>query len=257
MDQSHFSGVQYFSKGWSLIRLKGVRHFVILPLMVNLILLTSASIWLFNQLLEWKDEFYQWSWSWVQTLLDWFGWLLWPILLIVIFIAVFYFFAMIANWLAAPFNGLLSEAVERHLRGHASDDGTSFKEVIADLPRILRREWAKFLYWLPRALLCLLCFLLPVINLVAPLIWIVFSAWMMAIQYIDYPMDNHKVPFNTMLYRLKQRKTGPLGFGGMVTLFTMIPVVNLLVMPIAVAGATALWFDHYRDENAGSTLRVD
>lgn len=250
MDQSHFSGVQYFSKGWSLIKLKGVRHFVILPLTINLILLTTASIWLFNQLLIWKDEFYNWSWGWVQTFIDWFGWLIWPLLLILVFIAVFYFFAMIANWLAAPFNGLLSEAVERHLSGNFSEQNTPFSEVIKDLPRILGREWAKLKYWIPRALICLLLFLIPVVNLIAPIIWIVFSAWMMAIQYVDYPMDNHKVPFQTMLDKLKARKMGPLGFGGMVTLFTMIPVVNLLVMPVAVAGATALWFDHYREKDA-------
>lgn len=248
MTESSFSGVQYFARGFELIRRKGVRHFVIWPLLVNLILLTSASIWLFNKLLEWKDQFYNWAWGWVQWLLDHLGWLIWPLLLVVIFIAVFYFFAMIANWIAAPFNGLLSEAVERELTQDYSEQPTSMKDVIKDLPRIFKREWHKFIYWLPRALVCLLLFLIPFVNFVAPVIWIIFSAWMMSIQYIDYPMDNHKVSFNSMLQRLKQRKMGPFGFGGMVMMFTMIPVVNLFVMPIAVAGATALFVDHYRKD---------
>jgi CysZ protein len=45
---------------------------------------------------------------------------------------------------------------------------------------------------------------------------------------------------------MQQKRSGPFGFGVMVMLFTMIPVVNILVMPIAVAGGANLWFDHYK-----------
>lgn len=247
MIKSGFSGAQYFTKGLQLVRLKGIRHFVVLPLLINIVLLLSACIWLFNQLLDWKTQFYNWSWEWVQWVLDNLGWLLWPLVFIVIFLSVFYFFAIIANWLAAPFNGLLSEAVERHLAGADTTQNESFSTVIKDLPRIFGREWAKLKYWLPKALACLILFLIPGVNLVAPVIWVLFSAWMMAVQYIDYPMDNHKVSFHDMLTQLRERRGGPLGFGGTVMLITMIPIVNILVMPVAVAGATALWYDNYRE----------
>jgi CysZ protein len=248
MIKSGFSGAQYFTKGLQLVRLKGIRHFVVLPLLINIVLLLSACIWLFNQLLDWKTQFYNWSWEWVQWILDNFGWLLWPVVFIVIFLSVFYFFAIIANWLAAPFNGLLSEAVERHLAGKDTSQNESFSSVIKDLPRIFGREWAKLKYWLPKALACLILFLIPGVNLVAPVIWVLFSAWMMAVQYIDYPMDNHKVSFHDMLSQLRARRGGPLGFGGTVMLITMVPVANILVMPVAVAGATALWYENYRED---------
>ena len=48
-------------------------------------------------------------------------------------------------------------------------------------------------------------------------------------QYIDYPADNHK------------KRWQSLGFGGIVYLVLLIPVVNLLMMPAAVAGATLFW----------------
>ncbi|PWK49213.1 sulfate transporter CysZ [Pleionea mediterranea] len=248
MIKSGFSGAQYFTKGLQLVRLKGIRHFVVLPLLINIVLLLSACIWVFNKLLDWKTQFYNWSWEWVQWILDNFGWLLWPVVFIVIFLSVFYFFAIIANWLAAPFNGLLSEAVERHLAGKDTSQNESFSSVIKDLPRIFGREWAKLKYWLPKALACLILFLIPGVNLVAPVIWVLFSAWMMAVQYIDYPMDNHKVSFHDMLTQLRARRGGPLGFGGTVMLITMVPVANILVMPVAVAGATALWYENYRED---------
>ena len=70
---------------------------------------------------------------------------------------------------------------------------------------------------------------------------------MMAIQYCDYPFDNHKVDFNDMKFALSNTKGTSYSFGATVTLFSMIPIVNLIVMPVAICGATALWVDKYRD----------
>jgi CysZ protein len=71
---------------------------------------------------------------------------------------------------------------------------------------------------------------------------------MMTIQYVDYPFDNHKVPFPEMRDALKQKRGQALSFGAVVMLLTMVPIINLFVMPIAVCGATAMWVDHYRTQ---------
>jgi CysZ protein len=41
------------------------------------------------------------------------------------------------------------------------------------------------------------------------------------------------------------------GFGGLVMLCTMIPVVNFFVMPAAVAGATLIWVRENHLETTG------
>jgi hypothetical protein len=46
------SGVYYFSQGWKLVSLPGIR-FVILPLLVNIILMGGAFWWLFTKLESW------------------------------------------------------------------------------------------------------------------------------------------------------------------------------------------------------------
>ena len=69
----------------------------------------------------------------------------------------------------------------------------------------------------------------------------------MAIQYCDFPFDNHKVPFNDMKFALSQTKGTSYTFGATVTLFSMIPIVNFIVMPVAICGATAMWVDKYRE----------
>jgi CysZ protein len=35
----------------------------------------------------------------------------------------------------------------------------------------------------------------------------------------------------------------------------MLPLVNLIVMPVAICGATALWVDHYRDDFVDSVVK--
>lgn len=75
-----------------------------------------------------------------------------------------------------------------------------------------------------------------------------FSAWMMSIQYCDYPFDNHKVSFPDMRNALRRNKVDNLQFGALTSLFTMIPILNLVIMPVAVCGATAMWVDRYRAE---------
>ncbi|MNZ46681.1 putative sulfate transport protein CysZ [compost metagenome] len=72
---------------------------------------------------------------------------------------------------------------------------------------------------------------------------------MMAIQYIDYPADNHKLGWNEMLAWLREKRWQSMGFGGSVYLVLLIPVVNILMMPAAVAGATLFWVRERGAEN--------
>lgn len=252
MANNAFSGAHYLSKGFGLIKKPGIRGFVIIPLTVNFILLTLASFYAFNEIDSWFESLKNSEYSWVQWTVENLAWLIWPVVIISVLVVVMFIFAFIANWIAAPFNGLLAEAVEKHLSGEDFQETPfSWKSFISDIPRLFGREWKKLVYYIPRALGCLLLFLLTFWSpfvFVATAVWFIFNSWMAAIQYIDYPMDNHKVSFQTVISELKSRKGGSMGFGAMVMLLTMIPVINIIVMPAAVAGATNLWFDHIRNE---------
>jgi CysZ protein len=62
-------------------------------------------------------------------------------------------------------------------------------------------------------------------------------------------MGNHGLRADEQKRRLGEKRMMSLGFGGAVTIATMIPVVNFLVMPAAVAGATAMWVERWKNEN--------
>ncbi|MBO2628460.1 sulfate transporter CysZ [Shewanella algae] len=247
------SGVNYFLEGFSLIKRPGLRSFVFIPLMINLLLFAGVIYFAIGQL---GNVFARLEGQ-LPDYLSWLNVILWPLAIITLLVLLSFIFSSVMNWLAAPFNGLLAEKVEQLLTGKPLNTGGTL-DLIKDLPRILGREWQKLVYYLPRAILILLLFFIPVIGqTVFPVVWFIFSAWMMSIQYCDYPFDNHKVAFKEMKFALKNTKGSSMSFGAAVTLFSMIPIVNFIVMPVAICGATSMWVDKYREAYRNPAIAPD
>lgn len=238
------AGAEFFIMGWDLIRQKGLRRFVIMPILLNIVLMVGIFMLFITQLNIMIDYV-------MAFIPDWLGWLsgILFFLSILFILLVFYFsFITLSGFIAAPFNGLLAEKVEKMLTGEDLN-ATSSIDFIRDIPRMLGREWQKLLYSLPRYLGLFLFGFMPIIGQsVVPVLAFIFSGWMMAIQYCDYPFDNHKISFQTMKFKLQQRRWQNLSFGTLVTLCTFIPLVNFVVIPVAVCGATAMWVATYRQE---------
>ncbi len=231
-----FIGPAYVVKGFNLIRRRRLRRFVLVPLLVNIILF-SGGIWLASTYFD----------AYMTEILpqgfDWLEWLLWPIFAVTLLLTMFYSFTLLANFICAPFNGLLAEAVELELKGEIQNSDISLKQALKDAPKSLWSEMRKMGYFLSRAIPLLILFLIPVLNIIAPFLWLVFSAALLAREYFDYPMANHGHSFQQQRQTLKQHRFSSLSFGGSIMFLTMIPVVNFIVMPLAVAGATAMYLE--------------
>jgi CysZ protein len=83
--------------------------------------------------------------------------------------------------------------------------------------------------------------LVPVLNALAPLLWFAFGAWTMAIQFSDYPTENRGRPFHETVALLQRNRSAALGFGACATVALALPLINLLLIPGAVAGGTILY----------------
>ncbi len=230
-------GFGYFMQGMRLITEPGLRWLVIIPLTLN--------IALFGALIYWAGGLYDamvaWMMNWLPDWLSFLSWLLWLAYGVLVAVVFAYTFVAVANIVGAPFYGFLSEMVQKKLTGQPLDMEGGWKALVASIPRALLREVQKILYYLPRALGLLILGFIPVVNLIAALLWFVFSAWMMAVQYVDYPSDNNRQTFGEMRKRLGRQRAKALGFGAPVMVAAMIPVVNLIVVPAAVCGATVYW----------------
>jgi len=156
---------------------------------------------------------------------------------------VFYTFSLLTNLIAAPFNGLLAEAVERKLTGRSTEAGGGLARLAKDAVASIASELRKLLYFALRAVPLLILSLIPVVNVAAPLLWFLLMAWMLTVEYADYPMGNHGITFPGQRKLLASRRYLSLGFGGLMTVVLMIPGLNFLVIPAGVAGATAMWVE--------------
>ena len=104
----------------------------------------------------------------------------------------------------------------------------------------------KLFYVIPRLLFLVVLTLIPVVNTVSPFLWVLFGAWMMAIQYADYGADNNDLSFGELRERLGECRMDAVMFGLPAYLLLTVPVVNLILMPVGVAGGTRFWVEHLR-----------
>lgn len=248
------AGFHYFIHGWQLLCQRQFLPFVLFPILINVVLMIGLVWAFFANVGDWLN-FLLPSW------LEWLSAVLIPLIFILLLIGFYFAFTTLANFIAAPFNALLAEKVELQLTGESLGE-MSFAQLLKDVPRMLKREWQKMWYSLPRLIALFLLGFVPLIGqTIVPVIAFIFSAWLIAIQYCDYPFDNHKIAFSRMRNALAQNKVMSYSFGTLVTLFTMIPFVNLVVMPVAVCGATAMWVKEYRqfflNHTEGEFTRAD
>ena len=228
-----FAGAGYLVRGLSMITRPGLRRYLVVPLLVN-VAIFSLVAWIgyvqFEALLDWLIPESGW--------LSFLRWLLWPLFALAVVLITCYAFTIIANLIAAPFNGLLAAKVETIVTGRPPPEGQ--ERFAATILPSLVSELRKLGYFLIRALPLLLLFLIPGVNLAAPVLWLAFGFWFLTLEYADYPLANHGLRFTEQRRWMRSRRLTALGFGGAVTLLMMIPLVAFVAMPAAVAGATLL-----------------
>ncbi len=236
-------GFAYFLQGFRLICRPGVRAYAFAPILINVLVFSVLLWWGINEFEQLMD------WLLPSTDAWWINWLrpvLWLLFAVVVALIWFFTFTVVANLIGAPFNGLLAEQIEAHLTGKTSSDA-GFYAIFKDIGPLLWNELRKIMYAAMWIIPALILFLIPGINLVAPFIWLLLMAWLMALQYVDFPMGNHGLRFKTVRTALDKQRSAAFGFGLGVLGAAMIPGINLIVMPAAVAGATAFWVERIRD----------
>lgn len=215
----------YVKKGLKMILRPELRRFLWVPVLINILLYSSALFVGYYYINELLVDFIP---SWLQ----WLSWILWPLYFVSFFIIVFFTFTVLANILAAPFYGKLAAKTQALVGDH------SIAVVEPSIVKVMMAETRRAGYFVLRSLPILLLFLVPVVNLVAPFVWALFGAWAMALEYLAYPLENEGMLFSEQKKWVKSMRLGALGFGGAAMLGLSIPLLNLVVAPAAVIGAT-------------------
>lgn len=229
MQKNSKMGWQFFIDGAGVLFSSPYRFYVFVPIVLNMLVLSAISYYGILQIDYWLTAFSQW----LPELLQWLYFILMPLAVLSFLIVLSLFFTFFLSLLASPFNGLLCEKVEAEMGLPKVEE--SLSSIVA---RVLPREFAKLGYILPRYIGLLLLSIVPVLNLIAPVLWLWFGGWLMAFQYLDYSFDTHNKSIKELKIAMRKQQISVVSFGLPILLLMSVPIINWFVMPAAVIGAT-------------------
>ncbi len=227
--------VGYLFKGLKLLTSPQLRTFILIPVLINVVLYSVALTLGYYYIADLINQFIP---GWLQ----WLSWFLWPLFFISFFMAGFFTFTVLANLLAAPFYGKLSAKTLALITGQVIviDEQPLIKVILAEVKRAG--------YLLSRALPLVIVSFIPGLNVIAPFLWVLFGAWGMALEYMAYPLENAGVLFSDQKQLVKSIRLGALSFGGIAAMGLTIPLLNIIVAPAAVIGAT-IYFNEIKKQD--------
>lgn len=161
---------------------------------------------------------------------------------IIILTIMLFTFMVLTNILCSPFYDLISQKLERSLSGKAFSDDLNLAGQLKKGLLLIKEEIKKALFV---AILPALMLLIPVIGVfLAGILGALFIAW----EYLDYSLSRHEIHLKNRLTFIFRHKFYLLGFGTPL----MIPILNLFLFPLAIMGATLLYFEQIHSSLKGS-----
>ncbi len=158
----------------------------------------------------------------------------WLTLVPCIAIVSYFSFTAVGMLVAAPFNEMLSERIEAHLRGRPAPVPLRLDAVVLCVADTLALLGRQLLY----TLLVLPLVLVPVVGAV-PLFLV--TAWFTALGFADTAMARHYLRPRHKRPAIAEARAELLGAGVALQLLFLIPFAGLLLLPIGVAAGTQ-WY---------------
>jgi CysZ protein len=217
--------------------------FVVAPSLVALII-AAAIVWFcFGIGMGYAD-------SLVAALPGWLSFIDGFVRLIVIgtlLLAGYVMFIATTSLCTAPFCEMLSESVELSLGGE-EPPGFSLTRLLADLGRGLGHSLRRLLVFLVgNGVLFLASLILPLIGAA---IFLVGGAWLsmrfMAYDTLDCVWARKSYSYEQKMSSLRQVRGRAYGVGAITALLLVVPVINLLAMPLGAIAATRLHVEEFR-----------
>jgi CysZ protein len=222
----HFThGLRFFFRGWPLLlrhpRLLGLSLIPIVLTLVILLTLAFGCAWLLGLLID-PGAF---------PFADSFRIIAQVLIFLLALLASYFLYLPLARVALAPFSEALSRKAHLIIQGSAAPSS----------PLGWRRamwEGAKTVAF--QLVVTIFVFALSVFIPVAAPVGILIAVFFGGLDYLDVPLSVRGLSLGKKLGVMWRNKSLALGFGAASYLSLLIPLVNLLSLPVGVVGATSL-----------------
>jgi CysZ protein len=160
------------------------------------------------------------------------------ILTIMLYFLVNWTFVIVVSAIASPFNDMLSNRIEKALKGQRPE---TLQQTIAgmmkNLAGTLINEAKKITFVMVLSVLALVLGFFPILTPLS----VFLSILLLSIQFLDYSWSRHDLRFSSCVNDIRKHVIGYALGGAFFFIIVSIPVVNLIVPPLATSYFTILW----------------
>jgi CysZ protein len=143
-------------------------------------------------------------------------------------------FAWLFLMLTSPFQDFISAEVERELTGDAGPDPAGFSGFLRSIAQSLIQAVAF-------SLLTIAFLVFGLIPLVGPLVFFLWSAFALGYSFVAIPSGRMAHRFGERISFARRHRGAVIGLGMAVAGATLLPIVNILFLPVFVVAGTVLY----------------
>ena len=207
----------------------------LVPVLMGIVLYYLIGNWIFNDLYTMGHDYISGKMG-EGSFASFFGYILVGLLSVGFYFIINWGFFLIVSMIAAPFNDLISERVEKGLQNDEKDPiGLSMKRIFKNIVFLIVHQIKKFLFF---SLIGIIGFAL---SFTFPPISIFISAILLGVSFLDYSWERHLMTFRESLADLRSNFFSYGMGGGIFLLLISIPIVNLFILPLGVVYFTVLF----------------
>ena len=168
-----------------------LRVWVIWPILINLAVFAGLA-WL---LMGWLTGSIQGVMDGLPEWLNFLRWIMWVLAVLMMALVFGVSFTTLTLLIGAPFYVVLTRRAMMLVSVEPFPSAnTSFRAIVQETVSAVLRELSKIRRFIPWVLLALGVSVIPVINVLAPIVWLLVNSWIFAFQFVDYPIDATQRP---------------------------------------------------------------
>jgi CysZ protein len=220
-----------------LVRAPRILLWLIPPLLITLLFDVLAFYYGYGWLCSWIESLLPESWntSWLQALIG-------VLCAVAVIFLLGWSFAWVYLTITSPFQDFISAAVEREVHGSAGPEPEGWKG-------FLRSIWQSVVQAIVLTLLTLIFLVIGLVPLLGAIVFFIWSAFTLGYAFVSIPSGRMAQRFSERLAFARRHRGAVLGLGVVIAITSLVPILNVICLPIFVIAGTLL----YLDVNHGTT----